>query len=443
MHFILAFVIKPSGLFFTTFIEATDFNEKYWKTYKKVNYYYADQLAEILEDGDFIWVHDYHLMLLPKLLRDYGKKVNISFFLHIPFPTFEIFRLFPRNWAEEILKGILGADLTGFHTHDYTQYFLRCINRILGIEHTFGNIYLESRIVRVDAFPIGIDYNNIIKLVNSKEVKIRVKQVRDSLQNRKVILSVDRLDYTKGIINRLQAFEKFLEQHPEWHEKVVLYCVVVPSRVGVEHYQTMKRRIDEQIGKVNGKFSRPNWVPIIYQYRYLEPSELFATYVASDIALVTPIRDGMNLIAKEYAASKTDHTGVLILSETAGAAQELGEAVMVNPNNIEEISEAIFFALEMPKDEQIKRMSQMRRRVERYNVLRWGDDIVKSTLELKEIQRKLDTFYLPRLKDRLISEFKEASNRLILVDYDGTLMPFFKQPNEGYQTLRSKTYSKH
>lgn len=415
---------------FHYFTEAAHFNNEEWEVYRYVNNLFAEQILNIVEDGDIIWIHDYHLMLLPELLRNSGKNVEIGFFLHIPFPTYEVFRLMPRSWANQILSGIMGADVIGFHIHDYTQYFLRCAARMLGIEHNFGKIYLENRVIKVDTFPIGIDYEKIETLTKDKQIIQYYNQIRENFPDKKIILSVDRLDYTKGILNRLHSYERFLDQNPEWREKVILYIIVVPSRTDVEHYQTIKRRIDEHIGRINGKYGNPNWVPIIYQYRYLEFDRLIATYMASDIALVTPIRDGMNLVAKEYVATKRDKNGVLILSEMAGAAQELGEAIIVNPNNIEEMSEAIKSALQMPEIEQKKRISRMLWRIRRYNVFRWGDDILKGIIELRDLQKNLDNVLLTRSEERIINDYKTSRNRLFLIDYDGTLVPFVSNPDE-------------
>jgi len=335
------------------------YDEDYWLHYKKVNEIFCSTITEIVKPEDVVWIHDYHLMLLPKLLREKKPNLPIGFFLHIPFPTFEMFRLLPGKWRSEILNGILGADLIGFHTHDYAEYFLRCVLRVLGYEHNMGKIITEGRVVKVDTFPMGIDFRKFYDATNIIEVHEERSNLKKSLGDFKVILSIDRLDYTKGIINRLQGYEIFLEKNQKWHGKVILVVVVVPSRIGVEHYRQMKRQIDELVGKINGRFGRIGWTPILYQYRFLPFNKLVLLYNISDVALITPLRDGMNLIAKEYISTRTDKTGVLILSEMAGASSELVEAIIINPNNREEIANALKEALEMSDEEQMRRIQSM------------------------------------------------------------------------------------
>ncbi|MEO8285364.1 MAG: bifunctional alpha,alpha-trehalose-phosphate synthase (UDP-forming)/trehalose-phosphatase [Chloroflexota bacterium] len=415
---------------FHYFPSVTYYNEEYWATYKQVNERFADAVLECLNPGDTVWVHDYQLMLLPDLIRKRMPDVKIGFFLHIPFPGFELFRLLPRKWGREILLGLLGADLVGFHTHNYTQYFLRSVLRVLGYDHNMGQINYDDRIIKADTFPMGIDFNKFHEATITPEALAEVTELRRALPDTKIVLSIDRLDYTKGIPQRLHGYEAFLEQNPQWRGKVVLTLVVIPSRVGVGQYRETKETIDELVGRINGRFGTLDWVPIRYQYTSLPFEQLVALYQASDAALVTPLRDGMNLIAKEYIAASTD-TGVLILSEMAGAAQELGEAIIVNPNSRTEISEAIVQALEMPADEQRHRNKTMQNRLRRYDVVSWTEDFI----------RELDRAYInrTRLKARLInseveaqiiSDYIASERRLILLDYDGTLMPFSKDPRQ-------------
>ena len=405
------------------------YDDAYWNHYKHVNETFCNTVMKIIKPDDVVWIHDYHLMLLPKLLREKMPDIPIGFFLHIPFPAFEIFQLLPMKWRSEILQGLLGADLIGFHTFDYTQCFLRCVLRILGHEHNMGEILAGYHLAKADTFPMGIDFGRFYSAVSSPEVQAEKETLKKNLSDFKVILSVDRLDYTKGIINRLQGYEIFLEKNQQWHRKVILLLIVVPSRIGVESYQQMKNKLDELVGKINGRFGSVDWTPILYQYRFLPFYPLVALYSISDVALITPLRDGMNLIAKEYIASRIGKTGVLILSEMAGASKELGEAIIINPNNREEISEALKMALEMPQEEQVKRNLIMQDRLERYNVVRWADDFINSLLSVKEKQKSFNARLLPYyMRERLINDFKKAERRLILLDYDGTLVPFAKHP---------------
>jgi len=405
------------------------YEEGYWDQYKKVNELFCDAMTEVLKPGDAVWVHDYHLMLLPGLLRNRFSDIPIGFFLHIPFPAYDIFSLLPGKWRYEILYGLLGADLIGFHTFEYTQHFLNCVLRILGLEHNMGAIEVEGRSVKVDAFPMGIDFKRYNKSSSSKSVKAQMLDLKKNLGSLKTIMSIDRLDYSKGVVNRLRGYEVFLEKHPEWHGKVVLLLVVVPSRVGVEHYQLMKRQIDELVGKINGRFGSIQWVPIIYQYRHLPLEPLTAIYNVSDIALITPLRDGMNLVCKEYVASRADKKGVLILSETCGAARELLEAIIINPNHEEEVADAILKGLEMNEEEQRKRMDAMQSRLKLYDVNQWAGTFIHVLNQVKKDQKIFPNRILgDTVRKRMVQAFSNAKSRAIFLDYDGTLAPFSPAP---------------
>jgi len=405
------------------------YDEEYWAQYKSVNEMFSDAVMEVIRPDDVVWIHDYHLMLLPRLVREKMPDIPIGFFLHIPFPSFEIFRLLPMKWRAEILSGLLGSDFLGFHTHDYTQYFLRCVLRILGHDHDLGAIATGERLVRAETIPIGIDFQKFNSAPGTPEMEREKEKFKGTLAGLKVVLSVDRLDYTKGIINRLRGYEIFLERNPRWHKKVVLVLLVVPSRIGVRKYDEMKKEIDELAGKIIGKFGGVDWTPVLYQYRFLPFHPLSALYNASDIALVTPLRDGMNLIAKEYVASRTDKSGVLILSEMAGASKELGEAIIINPNNVNEIADAIKAALEMPAEEQVRRNQIMQDRIAQYDVVRWANDFLDGLLSVKEKQKIYNAKLLDaKTKGQLVTSFKNAQKRLIFIDYDGTLVPFVDQP---------------
>jgi trehalose 6-phosphate synthase/phosphatase len=394
--FYLGFCNKTIWPLFHYFTGRSIFDETYWKSYKQVNERFCDSLAEIIHPGDVVWIHDYHLMLLPKLLRRRIPDATIGFFLHIPFPSHELFRILPREWSREILEGILGADLIGFHTADYSENFLRCVLRVLGREHEMGSTVVNGRVVKADTFPMGIDFQNFYDTAKSVEVQKEKEKLSEALRGARGVVSIDRLDYTKGVINRLGAFELFLERNPHLRRKVALMMVVVPSRIGVEHYQQMKRQIDEEVGRINGKFGDMDWTPILYQYRSLPMGPLVALYSVSDVALVTPLRDGMNLVAKEYVATRTEQTGVLILSEMAGAAHELGEALLVNPYHVEEIADALTRALEMPTAEQAYRNRAMQARLRRNNVTRWADDFIRLLLATKGEQKPLDASFILR-----------------------------------------------
>jgi trehalose 6-phosphate synthase/phosphatase len=418
--------VWPLFHYFPTY---ASFEDDYWEHYRSVNEQYCDAVLRVIRPDDVVWIHDYHLMLLPRLLRAMRPDIAIGFFLHIPFPSFEVFRLLPPRWRAGILEGLLGADVIGFHTHDYTQYFLHCVLRILGHEHTLGRMVVDDRLVLADTFPMGIDYTRYHDAASDPGVVLEREALRRTFAGQKIVISVDRLDYSKGILDRLRGFGKFLEMCPEWHKRVVLVLVLVPSRVGVDRYRQMKKRIDEFVGMLNGQYGTTDWTPICYQYHSLSFRELIALYAAGDVALVTPLRDGMNLVAKEYIAARGGSGGVLILSEMAGASRELGEALIISPTDSDEIVAALKTALEMPMSEQVKRNLATQERLERYNVVRWAEDFLDKLAGTRHEQSKFRARVMgSRSEDRMISSYRTAQRRLLLLDYDGTLVPFSKQP---------------
>ncbi|HWP24241.1 MAG TPA: bifunctional alpha,alpha-trehalose-phosphate synthase (UDP-forming)/trehalose-phosphatase [Candidatus Binatia bacterium] len=418
--------IWPLFHYFPTY---ADYRPAFWEQYKRINELFADSLAEILRPDDVIWVHDYHLMLLPRLLKSRQPQSSVGFFLHIPFPSFEVFRLLPGEWRREILDGLLGADLVGFHTYEYTHHFFQSVLRILGHDCQMGQVLAPDRVVRVETFPMGIDFEKFASAPADAETEGEARELRKTLAGIKAILSVDRLDYSKGILNRLEGYELFLEAHPEYHGKVSLLMVVVPSRIGVLHYDLMKRQIEELVGKINGQFGRVGWTPVVYQYRHVPFQSLAALYAVSDVCLVTPLRDGMNLVAKEYVATRGESGGVLVLSEMAGAAKELPEAIVVNPNNRAEISAALKEALETPLEEQKRRNRAMQRRLRRYNVSRWANDFLSALIGMREVQARIESKLLSNAARReILARYRSSRRRLLFLDYDGTLTPLARYP---------------
>ena len=411
----------------------TIYNKEYWEEYISVNKIFCNAVLKILKPGDVIWIHDYHLMLLPAMIRKKIPDATIGFFLHIPFPAYEVFRLLPSQWRKKVLQGLYGADLIGFHTFDYRTYFLRSTLNILGLTQHMGEVIYEKRMVKVDSFPMGIDYDKYHLAAKSETTEKEKLKLKKEISASKFILSIDRQDYSKGILNRLRAYEHFLQTNPQWKKRVTMMLVVVPSRIGVESYQTIKSKIDELVGHINGTYGNFEWLPIHYQYRSLSFNELIALYNRSDVALITPLRDGMNLIAKEFIAARTNKKGVLILSEMTGAAQELNEAIIINPNNIEEISEAMLNALEMKNEEQERRLAVMQQRVKTYNVFKWADDFLNSLDSVKRKQERLSAKILGKdTAGKMISQFNRAASRIIFLDYDGTLVEHALQPDTAY-----------
>ena len=429
-NFYEGFCNKTIWPLFHYFTSNAQYDEAYWQQYQRVNEAFCAALMEILRSTDVLWIHDYHLMLLPDLLRKVFPKIRIGFFLHIPFPHFEIFRMLPGKWRREILLGLLGADFIAFHTHDYAEYFLRSVHRILGREHRMGELMVRDRPVRVGAAPMGIDFRKFHDAAATAEVQSVQKKLQQLLGDSRIVLSVDRQDYSKGILHRLQGFEAMLELNPEWRGRVTLVMVVVPSRIGIADYEGMKKQIEELVGRINGKFGTIGWNPIIYQYRALPFDDLVALYAMSHVALVTPLRDGMNLVAKEYIASRRDKTGVLVLSEMAGAAKELPEAIIINPNNREEVASGLKAALEMDREEQVRRNTIMQDRLRRYDVTRWAMNFI---IELLSIERPAEAATAKSFgfsaRARLIRRYRQSARRLLILDYDGTLVPFARTPD--------------
>jgi trehalose 6-phosphate synthase/phosphatase len=418
--------IWPLFHYFTAY---SMFDESQWEQYIRVNEKFCKTVIGVLREGDALWIHDYHLMLLPGMIRTAFPKIPIGFFLHIPFPSFEVFRLLPNSWRRQILQGLLGADLVGFHTYGYMQYFLQCTLRLLGHEHHLGQILLPDRIVRVETLPMGIHFAKFNNAMDDPEVRKETDVLTSLLPDVRVVLSVDRLDYTKGVLNRLRGFELLLESNPEFLGKVVLIMVVVPSRIGVDQYDHMKSQIEELVGKINGRFGKISWTPILYQYKHVSFGPLVALYNVSDVALVTPLRDGMNLVAKEYIASRKKMTGVLVISEMAGAVKELGEAIIINPHTTLEIAQALKDGLAMPVEEQQRRNQIMQNRLRRYDVLRWAGDFINLLFATREAQGAFEARLLADgAHDGLLEKYRESRRRLILLDYDGTLVPFKPEP---------------
>lgn len=425
---------------FHYFLEYAEFEKSYWESYVSVNEKFAKAIAREANPEDLIWIHDYQLMLVPQMLRELRPELTSGFFLHIPFPSYEIFRTLP--WRTEILEGLLGADLIGFHTYDYERHFLSSVRRLLGYEVSFNEIHLDHRVVKVDSFPMGIDYKKFHSAALERnadsnqpdsELKKRLDHHKKSTPEGKFLLSIDRLDYSKGIASRIKAFEYFLDRHPEYKEKVRLIILAVPSRSQVPQYQVLKKEIDELVGRINGELSTVSWTPIWYFYRSLPFENLIDLYTSCDIAWLTPIRDGMNLVAKEYIATRTDKSGVLILSEMAGAAFELNEALLINPNNFEQIADTLLQAINMPLEEQQQRNEAMQNRLKRYNVEGWARDFMQSlstqgNIEAQQVTRKLTLDLTASLRER----FRKAKRRILFLDYDGTLAGFKNDPQHAH-----------
>jgi trehalose 6-phosphate synthase/phosphatase len=403
-------------------LETPDFSP-----YQRANERFAEEVLRTYQPGDRIWVHDYQLMLLPRLLRERLPEARIGFFLHIPFPPLEIFRSLPER--EALLDGVLAADLVGFHTASYARNFATSALHVLGASMDVERLSWRGGSARVRAFPMGVD----ARYIEEKSAAIGEEQRRTWLQDRedvKLLVGIDRLDYTKGIPRRLLSFERLLSDRPEFRGKVRLIQVAIPSRTGVGAYAEFRNQVHALVGRINGRFASPDWVPVHYLYRSIEEDEMLALYRAASVMLVTPIRDGMNLVAKEFVASRVEEQGVLVLSEFAGAAADLAEAILINPYDIDGCAHALAQALAMPEQEQRARMRAMRARVLEHDVQRWACSFLEEIEERGRQTNILDAQEAPRgeLEKELLTVVN-APRVLVLLDYDGTLVPIQDRPS--------------
>lgn len=414
--------------------EQCRFSSAQFEVYRRVNERFADMVAARATEDDLIWVHDYQLMLLPQLLRERLPRARIGFFLHTPFPSSEMFRLLPQR--EEVLRHMLGADLIGVHTYDYARHLISSLLRVLGIHTREGVAEVEGRRVQIATQPIGIDVEAMRSTAYSRAADNRIRDLTEMLHGRKMILGMERLDYSKGLPHKLAAFRHLLSTYPQRRRNIVYVQVVFPSREEIQGYREQRQQIEQMISAINGEFGEPGLVPIHYIHRSISPTELGALYRLADVGFVLPIRDGMNVVAKEFVACQKDGHGVLLLSEFAGAASELGEAVRANPWDVEGTAAALERALEMSPEERERRMTAMSRRVETNDVHAW----VRSAL--RSLQRPADTapVHMPRLfePEELAAEIRPALERAraaaFLLDYDGTLREFTVRPEDAIPT---------
>jgi trehalose 6-phosphate synthase/phosphatase len=399
----------------------------HWDTYVRVNERFADLVAANYQPGDHVWVHDYQLMLLPRLLRERLPEARIGFFLHIPFPSSEVFRILP--FREPVLEGLLGADLVGFHTAAYMRHFASAVLRILGLPTEVDRVTVGERNVHLGVFPMGVDARAFASLAGDPQVEAEVEALRGA-DRCTLLVGIDRLDYTKGIPRRLLAFEELLRREPALRERVRLVQVAVPSRTEVEAYQEFRHALEALVGHVNGAFATPRWAPVHYIYRALSEAEVVTLYRAADVMLVTPLRDGMNLVAKEFVAARTDEDGVLVLSEFAGAAADLAEALSVNPYDVDRAAEVYHRALILPPAERRARMRGLRRRVLTYDVHHWARSFLSALDEAGAEHRAPRPPITPASEVRAtLRPLRAASHLVLLLDYDGTLVPFAPVPD--------------
>jgi len=415
---------------FHNFPSQLKFDAKSWEAYVEANRIFANKVVERYKPNDLIWVHDYHLVLLPQMLRERLPDAAIGFFLHIPFPSSEIFPVLPRR--EELLEGLIGADLLAFQTHGYLQQFRAALLRVLGMESKIAELAVGSRPVRLEALPIGIAPEEYTQLLNSDDKTAQhYAEWVERYRGRKVLLAVDRLDYTKGIPERLRAYAHLLRSSPGLKEKVVLIQIAVPTREAIDTYQDLRTEVNRLVGEINGKLGTPDWTPLVYINRSIEKSELVGLYKLADVCWIGSLRDGMNLVAKEYVACKPEGDGVLVLSEFAGAAAEMGEALLINPFDENRTAETIARALALDEQERRLRMTALHKRVLRNDVFHWGDRFLVALQEAVSERGRYADRQPQRLRPPEIHDaYVHANRRLLIFDYDGTLVPFAQRPQQ-------------
>lgn len=395
-----------------------------WHEYCQVNERFCEEIATQYQEGDDIWIHDYHLQLLPALLRERLPNARIGFFLHIPFPSSEIFRILP--WRRQILEGLLGADVIGFHTHAYARHFKSALLRVLGIDAYADQIMVGGRSTKIGAFPLGIDVSQIALRADEAQCELAsaLKAMKSEGRAQHLMLAIDRLDYTKGLPRRLLALENLLENSPELRGEVVLVQIAAPSRDDVPAYESYRREVEGLVGRINGRFGMPGYQPIHYVSRSFSQDEILALYKHVDVMVVTPLRDGMNLVAKEFVATRDDLDSVLVLSEFAGAAAELGEAVHVNPYDIADSAAGMLTAIKMPADERKARMKALRERVVQFDASAWVQRFVAFLHDNVDDGKTVHHLQ----PTELIEHVPSRERKVLFLDYDGTLFPIVRMP---------------
>ena len=413
-------------------VERASFSQEWWDAYLTVNQKFADVILSIAEEGDMVWIHDYHLFLLPALLRGKGMNLRVGFFLHTPFCSSEVFRVLPHR--SELLQGLLGADVIGFHTHSYLRHFRSTLMRVLGKESSMDKIYYGGREIRLLAAPIGHNHIGFQQCMESEGFDDIVAIHRAELNGKRLVLSVERLDYTKGVPQKLKAIGRFLKNHPEMREEVVFVLISVPSRQGVEEYDQLTEEVQRSVGAINGEYGSVGHSPVQFLHRGFPPADLAALYALSEVCLVTPLRDGMNLVAKEFLDCQREEIagrpGVLILSELAGAAEELSNAIQVNPHNTDEVAGAIAHALEMPDEERKSRIEAMQKRLRLRHSGPWAESFVADLEKVPAREQRVAVFEMEPLAKKIANKWREGKSVGLFLDYDGTLRDFVDKPED-------------
>lgn len=404
------------------------FDDSLWEAYEFANASFSDIVCQEYTEGDVIWCHDYHLMSLPALIRQRIPEANIGWFLHTPFPSSDVYKMLPVR--KQLLEAVLMSDLIGFHTYDYARHFLSCAQRLLSLETSPCSVNIKGHTAKIGVFPIGINPISFDAALSSPGVVRRLEELRARFSGKRVILGVDRMDYIKGIPHKLQAFDICLSRHPEWRDKLVMIQIAVPSRTDVAEYRQLCSNVNEMVGRINGRFGGLSGSPVQYLFQSVKFEELVALYALSDVCIVSSVRDGMNLVSHEFIACQQSNSGVLILSEFAGAAQSLAGAMRVNPWDAEELSDAIISALDMPYEERRIKQDKLYKYVVTNTASRWGTTFTKNLMEAGGEQRdtKLQVLSLETLMQQL-EPSKSSGQRVIILDYENTLNKYPSTPS--------------
>ncbi|EME30539.1 alpha,alpha-trehalose-phosphate synthase (UDP-forming) [Galdieria sulphuraria] len=397
-----------------------------WEAYKRVNMDFVKVIMEHYESGDFIWIHDFHLLLVPKMIRERCSSASIGFFLHTPFPSSEVYRMLPNR--RELIEGVLGSDLIGFHSYDYARHFLSVCSRLLGLDVRPNAVDNRTSQVSIGIFPLGIDTTLFSKALETRIVKDRIQQLRSEFKDKKIIIGVDRLDYIKGIPHKLLAIECFLDTYPEWIGHCVFIQVAIPSISASGDYYRFRAEMYQLVGRLNGKFSSMDYVPIHFLNQMISFEDLCALYSVGDVAMITSLRDGMNLVSYEYIYCQYNNYGVLILSELTGAAHSLPGAILCNPWNTEEVADCIHKSLVMSEQERRMKHQKLYRYVISHTCISWGDHFVADWYQTITERRQMELQLQPLHIESILESYQTSHRRLLLLDYDGTLTSYRTLP---------------
>ncbi|MFN8576778.1 MAG: bifunctional alpha,alpha-trehalose-phosphate synthase (UDP-forming)/trehalose-phosphatase [Candidatus Sericytochromatia bacterium] len=408
-----------------------------WEAYKEVNYIISKKISEVIKDDDLIWIHDFHLFLVPEYLRGLGIKNKIGFFLHIPFPSYELFRQIPSR--KEILEGVLNSDLIGFHDYSYLKYFCTSVKSIIGINSNMLNMNYKNKEVNLGVFPISIETDKFLTASKSPLVKQIFNDIQETKNYKNLILGIDRLDYIKGLLIKLHAFRDFLTLYPEYIGKVSLLQIVIPSREEVLKYGDLKKSLERLISEINGEFSKPNYTPIQYIYSSISFENMIALYKAADILFVSSRRDGMNLVSFEYIASQDEeNSGLVLLSEFTGASSTLSESILINPWDKRETAHKIAYCLKMSKEEKIIKNKKMLKYLTKYTVSDWADSFINELNAPYDPHLDFSHRILDINQNFIPMEFVMSKKLLIFLDYDGTLVPIEDTPENAILQIKEK-----